>query len=60
MSIRSNGGFNLSLKGNSFQSSGNISSRPSTARNNSQSKQAITSSRAGDSYNQMVAELLHI
>lgn len=39
MSARSNDGYNLSLKGNSFQPSGNISSRPASARSHSQSKQ---------------------
>lgn len=47
MAFRSNDGYNLSLKGNSVQPSGNISSRPSSARNNSQTRQPTTSSRTG-------------
>jgi hypothetical protein len=40
MAFRGNdGGFNLSLKGNSLLPSGNISSRASSARSNSQTKQ---------------------
>jgi len=50
MAFRSNDGFNLSLKGNSVQPSGNISS----ARNNSQSKQPVTPSRIGNLNNQNV------
>ncbi|CAF1516630.1 unnamed protein product, partial [Rotaria sordida] len=48
MAYRSNDGFNFSLKGNSIQQqSGNLSSRPSSARSNSQSKQPIIPSRGG-------------
>jgi hypothetical protein len=56
MAFRSNDGFNLSLKGNSVQPSGNISS----ARNNSQSKQPVTPSRIGNLNNQMYILLLKI
>ncbi|CAF1273302.1 unnamed protein product [Rotaria sp. Silwood1] len=47
MAYRSNDGFNFSLKGNSVQPSGNLSARPSSARNHSQSKQPINPSRTG-------------
>lgn len=50
MAFRSNDGYNLSLKGNSVQPpppSGNLSSRPASARNHSNSKQPITTSRTG-------------
>jgi hypothetical protein len=58
MAFRPNDGFNLSLKGNSVQPSGNISSRSSSARNNSQSKQPITPSRIGDLNDRMHMSLL--
>ncbi len=48
MAFRSNEGYNLSLKGNSVQPSGNIPARPVSARSNSQSKQAIIQTRTGD------------
>jgi hypothetical protein len=48
MAFRSNDGYNLSLKGNSVQPSGNLSTRPSSARNNSQSKQPTTPSKGGN------------
>jgi hypothetical protein len=44
---RKDDGFNLSLQGTSIQP-GTISSRPSSARSNSQSKQPITPSRGGN------------
>ncbi|UJR14558.1 hypothetical protein I4U23_001554 [Adineta vaga] len=48
MAFRSNDGYNLSLKGNSLQPpSGNLSSRPTSARNHSQTRQPTTSSRPG-------------
>jgi hypothetical protein len=47
MAFRSNDGYNLSLKGNSFQPSGNPSTRPSSARNNSQTRQTVTPSKGG-------------
>lgn len=47
MAFRSNDGYNLSLKGNSVQPSGNIPSRPVSARNHSQTKQPITPSKTG-------------
>lgn len=48
MSFRSNDGYNLSLKGNSVQPSGNQPARPTSARSNSQTKQPVTSARGGD------------
>jgi hypothetical protein len=47
MAFRPNDGYNLSLKGTSVQQSGTVSARPSSARNNSQSKRSITPSRGG-------------
>ncbi|CAF3402984.1 unnamed protein product [Rotaria socialis] len=47
MAFRSNDGLNLSLKGNSVQPPGNASSRPYSARSNSQTRQPTTSARTG-------------
>jgi hypothetical protein len=47
MAFRPNDGYNLSLKGTSVQQSGTVSARPSSARNNSESKRSITPSRGG-------------
>ncbi len=47
MAFRSDDSYNLSLKGNSLQPSGNTSSRAASARNHSNSKQPITPSRTG-------------
>ena len=49
MAFRSNDGYNLSLKGNSMQPppSGNLSSRPASARNHSNPKKPTTPSKAG-------------
>ncbi len=47
MAFRSNDGYNLSLKGNSLQPSGNTSTRPASARNHSNSKQPVAAPRAG-------------
>ena len=51
MAFRSNEGYNLSLKGNSVQPppppSGNLSSRPASARTHGNPKQPTTTSRAG-------------
>jgi hypothetical protein len=49
MAFRPNDGYNLSLKGNSLQPPGNISTRPTSARTHSHSKQPIVSSRTGHS-----------
>ncbi|CAF4933340.1 unnamed protein product, partial [Rotaria socialis] len=45
--FRSNDGLNLSLKGNSVQPPGNASSRPYSARSNSQTRQPTISARTG-------------
>lgn len=50
MAFRSNDGYNLSLKGNSVQPPGNLSSRPHSARSNSQTRQPATSSKTGNRY----------
>ncbi|CAF0942879.1 unnamed protein product [Adineta steineri] len=47
MAYRPNDGYNLSLKGNSVQPSGNSSSRSTSARSHSQAKQPTTSARPG-------------
>ena len=48
MAFRPDDGYNLSLKGNSVQPSGNIPARPASARNSSQTKQTIINTRTGD------------
>ncbi len=50
-----NDGFNLSLQGTAIQP-GTSSSRPSSARRNSQSKQPITPSRGGNQNSKFLLE----